>query len=60
MDRDLPQILADASRDVKSLIDQMQALMIRCSGLEAQLRIMQNDLYAVETEINEMRKERTK
>ena len=56
--RDLPQLLADASRDVKSLIEQLQALQVRCMGLETQMRITQHDLIAAETELNEMRKVR--
>ena len=56
--REIPEILHKVARDVQSLIEQIESAKMRYSTLEAQLRIVQNDLWAAEQEIRELRKER--
>ena len=57
--KDLPEVLHKAAKDVHSLIEQLQAFEVKYASLEAQLRIIQNDLWAAEQEIRELRKERS-
>lgn len=56
--KDLPEVLHKAAKDVHSLIEQLQSFEVKYASLEAQLRIIQNDLWAAEQELNLMRKER--
>lgn len=56
--RDIPEILHKVARDVHSLIEQIETAQMRYASLEAQLRIVQNDLWAAEQELNQMRKEK--
>lgn len=55
----IPEVLHRVAKECQSLIDQIQTFQVRYASLEAQLRIMQNDLWAAEQEIRELRKERT-
>ena len=54
----IPEMLHKAAKDVQSLIEQLQHFEVKYASLEAQLRIIQNDLWAAENELNQMRKER--
>ena len=54
----IPEVLHRVAKECQSLIDQIQTFQVRYASLEAQLRIMQNDLWAAEQEIRELRKER--
>lgn len=54
----VPEILHRVAKEVQSMIDQLQTFQVRYSSLEAQLRILQNDLWAAEQEIRELRKEK--
>ena len=54
----VPEILHRVAKEVQSMIDQLQTFQVRYSSLEAQLRIIQNDLWAAEQEIRELRKEK--
>ena len=56
--KELPEILHKAAKDVHSLIEQLQHFEVKYASLEAQLRIIQNDLWAAEQELIMMRKER--
>lgn len=55
----IPEVLHRVAKECQSLIDQIQTFQVRYASLEAQLRIMQNDLWAAEQEIRELRKERS-
>ena len=44
--KDLPEVLHKAAKDVHSLIEQLQSFEVKYASLEAQLRIIQNDLWA--------------
>ena len=55
----IPEALHRVAKECQSLIDQIQTFQVRYASLEAQLRIMQNDLWAAEQEIRELRKERS-
>ena len=54
----VPEILHRVAKEVQSMLDQLQTFQVRYSSLETQLRIVQNDLWAAEQEIREMRKEK--
>ena len=54
----VPEILHRVAKECQSMIDQIQTFQVRYASLEAQLRIVQNDLWAAEQEIRELRKER--
>ena len=54
----VPEILHRVVKEVQSMLDQLQTFQVRYSSLETQLRIVQNDLWAAEQEIRELRKER--
>ena len=54
----VPEILHRVAKEVQSMLDQLQTFQVRYSSLETQLRIVQNDLWAAEQEIRELRKER--
>ena len=54
----VPEILHRVAKEVQSMLDQLQTFQVRYSSLEAQLRILQNDLWAAEQEIRELRKEK--
>ena len=54
----VPEILHRVAKECQSMIDQIQTFQVRYASLEAQLRIIQNDLWAAEQEIRELRKER--
>lgn len=53
---DLPEVLQKAAREVQSMIDQIQNFQVKYASLETQLRIVQNDLWAAETELAQLRK----
>ena len=55
----IPEVLHRVAKECQNLIDQIQTFQVRYASLEAQLRIMQNDLWAAEQEIRELRKERS-
>ena len=55
----VPEILHRVAKECQSMIDQIQTFQVRYASLEAQLRIVQNDLWAAEQELNLMRKERS-
>ena len=54
----VPEILHRVAKEVQSMLDQLQTFQVRYSSLETQLRIVQNDLWAAEQEIRELRKEK--
>ena len=53
----IPEILQKTAKDVQSLLEQLQNFQIKYASLETQLRIIQNDLWAAETELAQMRKQ---
>ena len=54
----IPEILHKVAKEVQSLLDQLHTFQTRYSALETQLRIIQNDLWAAESELAMMRQER--
>ena len=57
--KEIPDLLTKCSSGVRSLIEQIETAQMKYASLEAQLRIVQNDLYAAEQELNELRRERS-
>jgi len=57
--RDIPDLLNNCASQVRSLIEQIETAQMRYANLEAQLRILQNDLYAAEQELNELKREKS-
>lgn len=54
---DLPEVLSKAAREVQGLLEQIQTINVKYASLETQLRIIQNDLWAAESELALLRKQ---